>query len=530
MGLFQIKCPVCGEKLPKNSKFCKHCGAKIEASSAKWYCPTCDKVIDAGSKFCPYCGAKLTDAPNVERTGGSEKTLNKDHAWSRIHGDFAQRFTLDDVKGTFSKLIEIREGERGIILVGGAYRGALNPGDYNLKDLIGETATEKQVSIVIVDAGAVQLFFNLRGLRTKDSATVSASGKVAVQLEDFPAFISNYLKQESHVSITDLEKRLENELKFIAQKVIGQYNAETLNGNVDLAAHLENEFKAVLNSDLGTYGLKILRVSFVGFDEGAWKKVTEERERQLIEVGAAKTAAEREIAIKNLEFDKRKSAIKGEAEVIQMKKDAEHQFSDSDLKHRLAQEDLISDQKRSNRVRDADTQFEIEHKQTQKDIEEVAAWSKLQDERKRKKLEREREHEKAQSEILDGESIESKIILHPEAADKLIELELRKRNASLTPEQILAQNDPKAAATVLAAKYSAEEQKEFNLRAEERANQMLEHMDNISTKAIENIGRVAAAKAGEGAKTPEVIRKCRKCGAVLPDDATFCSECGAKLI
>lgn len=49
-------CPGCGQQVAPGSRFCNHCGAKLET---KAFCPACGAEIAAGSAFCSSCGNKL---------------------------------------------------------------------------------------------------------------------------------------------------------------------------------------------------------------------------------------------------------------------------------------------------------------------------------------------------------------------------------------------------------------------------------------------------------------------------------------
>ncbi len=53
-----MKCNNCGETISDGAKFCKFCGAKIEAAPTV-ECPSCGKALEPDSGFCAYCGAKL---------------------------------------------------------------------------------------------------------------------------------------------------------------------------------------------------------------------------------------------------------------------------------------------------------------------------------------------------------------------------------------------------------------------------------------------------------------------------------------
>lgn len=49
-----IKCPKCGNELPKGSKFCMNCGEKIEELK----CKNCGAELTQNAKFCPECGKR----------------------------------------------------------------------------------------------------------------------------------------------------------------------------------------------------------------------------------------------------------------------------------------------------------------------------------------------------------------------------------------------------------------------------------------------------------------------------------------
>lgn len=53
-----VKCPVCGGENGAGSKFCNHCGSKLEQEKPK--CPSCGMENTPGSKFCNNCGAPLS--------------------------------------------------------------------------------------------------------------------------------------------------------------------------------------------------------------------------------------------------------------------------------------------------------------------------------------------------------------------------------------------------------------------------------------------------------------------------------------
>ena len=55
-----MNCPNCNNNIPDGSKFCNHCGQRIEIISGVKHCsnPQCGKEIPSDSMFCPFCGNK----------------------------------------------------------------------------------------------------------------------------------------------------------------------------------------------------------------------------------------------------------------------------------------------------------------------------------------------------------------------------------------------------------------------------------------------------------------------------------------
>ena len=51
-----IFCPGCGQSVAAGSRFCSHCGHKIETKS---FCPACGAETAPGAAFCSSCGNKL---------------------------------------------------------------------------------------------------------------------------------------------------------------------------------------------------------------------------------------------------------------------------------------------------------------------------------------------------------------------------------------------------------------------------------------------------------------------------------------
>lgn len=51
-----VECTECHTENSKKNKFCKNCGKPL---SKDMYCGKCGKKIDSDTKFCPHCGEKV---------------------------------------------------------------------------------------------------------------------------------------------------------------------------------------------------------------------------------------------------------------------------------------------------------------------------------------------------------------------------------------------------------------------------------------------------------------------------------------
>ncbi len=55
-----IKCPSCGEILPKDSEYCSNCGSKITPPPVETIkCPFCGEILPKDAGDCPNCGTEI---------------------------------------------------------------------------------------------------------------------------------------------------------------------------------------------------------------------------------------------------------------------------------------------------------------------------------------------------------------------------------------------------------------------------------------------------------------------------------------
>lgn len=85
-----MKCNKCNQEIPDNSKFCLHCGAKVDVIDGT-VCPRCGYKNPLDARFCTECGSKLT----LESTNSQQPLIWKTHYDKiNIEQGISGKFTL----------------------------------------------------------------------------------------------------------------------------------------------------------------------------------------------------------------------------------------------------------------------------------------------------------------------------------------------------------------------------------------------------------------------------------------------------
>ena len=96
-----MKCPVCNAQIADQSKFCVHCGSKIEVekeaepAQAIVYCKSCGTQLKPGTKFCPKCGSKQEGKAGVASSASGQGAGEKQDAEARVEKPAAQGAGID---------------------------------------------------------------------------------------------------------------------------------------------------------------------------------------------------------------------------------------------------------------------------------------------------------------------------------------------------------------------------------------------------------------------------------------------------
>lgn len=514
--------------------------------------------------------------------------------------DFAQRFEISDINGIFTKIVTVEQGTGALFIQGGVYKGMLPAGQYNVEKLhqrIFGLVTKLTTTVILVDSGEVSLTFSFgkTELRTKDAFEVGASGELTVKIDDdHPLnFLENYLKGKNHISLADIENNLHNELAQILRNTLSGYKISELYGNAEISRNIEEKLQNTLNARLKSKGLKIVYLNCIGFDDEAYQEVQKIKNKVNSDIELAKINYYRKIELARLDYetkiaenqlntglqldaDNNKTAVtinntenryrektaeqSGEhvyqdrEQEHQIKRDeveqeARHEYENKEVKHQndymgeklqgeIERDEAKQEHTRQNAAKNYDLYDYIQSQEIKRDLDELSGLASLQNSRQRNKIEN-----------LNSASPETRILFAKDKAqtDALTKLELAERIKGFSDDQILAFQaaDSPEVAKALAAKYNADEQREFNRRTEAQFKESADRNERILEKALDVMGNTATARAtahnpgttvvSGGIGAPVVVnpshqntRKCKKCGASLDEDAIFCNECGEK--
>ena len=273
-GIGKINCSKCGFENDKNNRFCSACGSNLTGA----VCSGCGAKIGPANKFCPECGSTIRPVAGDLRSKATpaqplEESIKM---WTRQPADFARRFELEDIKGTFRKHITVEQGTKAIFLQGGKFLGELLPGNYDAGGLlkrIGDLNISEKATVIVLDGSDTRLNFKIGSLRTKEAFDAGVRGTITLNVENPILFFTNMMKSRDYISLGDLNEYLNEEMTNVVQAKIKQYSFDELYGNLVLKKEIQQDFEHNMRTTLNRLGMNLIHLPSFDYDESYWTEI-----------------------------------------------------------------------------------------------------------------------------------------------------------------------------------------------------------------------------------------------------------------
>ena len=551
MGIFSNKCAntECNARVPKAAKYCNSCGEP--AAAADTNCGRCGAAVGSQSKYCWKCGCDLKEL---------QKAPLFDNRWVRCEGDYAIRVNECDVKGFLSKGLIVEHGTKGMVFQRGRFCGYVDPGNYDVNGFLKKVNNFNQTtptSVVLVDAGDVELHLEAIKLSSKEQVDVDAAFKALIRLTDPEKLYTNAFKGRNQLSVGYLAGSLADELRSALQTYVGSKSVQELYSNTEIRQEVERQMQLELEPILERIGLEMVQIRFIDFFCPAYDPIREEQadlyidtRKTDIDIDRLKLAqrmrkemtvekmdhlktekdfedfvrqTEHELGLKAIiradEMDnlKRRFAherdidiLTHEIEVEGIKKEATREEARKDLETKIENFKLQKQADREDALADAGTEDQVKRKDIDRDMYEAKEAIKLREETQRVELERKKAEQELENEKLRERSKASAqaliSILDGDAADRITMLEELRAKEKLSPDQIIAMiaaTSPHVAQT-LAEKYKADatineerftQLQEFMSKQEETAKDSADRLERVMNVALQQMGTTATTRS-----------------------------------
>ena len=467
--------PVCGNKVSRRARFCNKCG---KPAPGGWHrCPQCRKWVPNDSRFCPKCNAPMYPGERVDVSGG---------VWQRESGVFAQRFEAGDVKKLLETGLKVQEGTLAVLLDAGAVCDILQPGRHEPEGFLRKLrwfGNPPPRSFVLVDSGEIAVPLSLESLRTSEHVPVDFYGEIILRFkggkEDAQAFLSNMLKGGRECSFADIAGRAAPLVRSAVDEMCVTSTLEDLVKDPERRIRLAERLEKRLSEDFAACGLEVVRVSSAEFSGEEYEKLEAllgqaEVARREAEYHAAMENALRKISDRSrmdsakAGFDMREYSemLENEYRIASATREREfdllkREWARDDavrarleeleaLRHSLALEDERA-------TREIETKSKVDSYEREKKVEDARAGAKEADiwlDVRAKKEELKQKDKAADASRRKGMSLAEMLLDtdDPDARASLIEAMRLQRNASMTPEQLLAELGKEASNDKLVAK------------------------------------------------------------------------------
>ena len=232
----------------------------------------------ADAKFCPQCGRPLAETARPSISGNS---------WARRTDDFATKVEVDDVEGSLSRNLIIEPGTRAILLGDGRNIGVVGPGRHTMTSFLAKfnlLRSPKRMTAILVDAGDVDLEFQVGDLFTRDPLCISLDCRVVAQIEQPVLFLTNLMKGQRSFTLNQLRQYLFDEIRGAAAAFISERSVDELNTNLSLKRELAQDIEMHLNRTFERNGLAFVQVRTMNYRHEHYDEVRDTRADYFLQI------------------------------------------------------------------------------------------------------------------------------------------------------------------------------------------------------------------------------------------------------
>lgn len=440
--------------------------------------------------------------------------------WKRQPGEFARKFSAgNDIAGFLRKQITVTEGEGLLLMQGGSAvsKVLLEPGVYDLGNYFKANSVSNASVAVLVDTGTVTLDFSGAGLWTKDHHEISYSMVVSAKIipENVVNFHNDLMKGREAFSRYELELTFSSLVNGRIKAIVAQCNVSEIGEkSLGIGRQVLGQFS----------GIELTSVVSIDFDLGKWDRLQRSRADQKVAEERLKDG----IRYANLETAAKVNGIENAGVIAKTEQGIAQGLEMGIIDHNIEVGEHIF-------------KAQIEKIKVLQDVETRGAALK-------------NATLKETGEILESQSPGVRVITSPEAAPSIIAIHKFDSYRSMTPEQILAIENPHEAAAAIAIKANCNSFKELytwlcqdkdavTRMLQEQYGTYSEQVRSILNTALEANGWTSTARETSRNPAPMVFtggmgvpvqvntnaqknRICPKCGATLRDGAVGCHNCG----
>ena len=417
--------------------------------------------------------------------------------WHKEPGQFAQRFEVGDVKRLMRTGLKVQEGTAAILLDTGAVSDILQAGQHNLDGLmrnINWFGNPPPRSVILIDVGEVIVPLHLDRLRTSEHIPIEFYGELVLRFKgDKDAarvFCGNVLKGERSYSFEQMSESIGPLIRGVVDEMCITATLEDLVKDPERRIRLQERIEKRIEEDFTASGLELVCVSSAEFTGIEYERLEKqlgdaEIQRREAEYKAALESAVRKIKDRAaMDSDKaaldlrqykemldnefRVSAATREREFELLKRQWEHDdyiyhrlleieelqhkfdIEDKQTEHDLSTSRKLDEYGREKKVGDARADAQAQDIHTTQDVKDTESWLRVRE----KKQDLKQKDRSADASRRRGMSLNEMLLdtEDPDARAALLEAMRLQRNASMTPEQLLAELGKESTNDALVAK------------------------------------------------------------------------------